>query len=155
LTGPLGNFALDGREFAGLVDGERVLELPFASTADVLSRWDANRERLDALADGPEHGLAALQVLPPVRPRQILQAAANYRKHVIDLVVALGQESREEAERMMDVRVASGKPFIFCGLVSSICGPFDDIVLPDEGEQHDAFEGTGRTAGKPSLPVDA
>jgi len=134
---PLGNFARDGRRFAGLVSGESVIELDAASTAELLDDWDATVMRLAAGSDGPEHELGGLQILPPVQPRQILQAGANYRKHVLEILVAQGQYSREQAAEIVDARASSGRPYLFVGLPSSLCGPYDDVVLPPEGTEHD------------------
>ncbi len=37
----------------------------------------------------------------------------------------------------MDARVATGEPYVFLGAVGAICGPYDDVILPRRGEQHD------------------
>ena len=72
------------------------------------------------------------QVLPPVEPRNVFQAAANYRKHVIDLMVASPRPEhvdldetgrRAVAVTLMDERAASGTPTVFSGLPSSMTGP--------------------------------
>jgi 2-keto-4-pentenoate hydratase/2-oxohepta-3-ene-1,7-dioic acid hydratase in catechol pathway len=137
----LGTFASGDRVFPGVVVGDRVRDLSseYPSTLDILEGWDESLPRLTALADpgGADLELDSLQVLPPVTPRQILQSGANYRKHVIDLVVAQGQHTREEAEAIMDARAASGEPYIFFGTVSSLCGSYDDVVLPRIGTEHD------------------
>lgn len=123
------------REFAGLVAGDRVREIG-ASTTELLGDW----ERLRELAEDPGgqdwRSLDGLRFGPPVRPTQILQSGANYRQHVIDLVVSEGGD-RAEAEAMMDARAASGEPYLFSGLPTALCGPADDVVLPAEGERHD------------------
>lgn len=127
------------REFAGLVVGGRVREIA-PSTTELLGDWDAAVERLRTLAadgDGTHwRPLDGLRFLPPVRPAQILQSGANYRQHVIDLVVSEGGD-RSEAEAMMDARAATGEPYLFTGLPTALCGPADDVVLPAEGDQHD------------------
>ena len=134
---PLGNFELGGRRFAGQVSGAGVRELPIASTADLLDDWEGSARLIASISAGPEHELASLRILPPVQPRQILQAGANYRKHVVGLVVAQGQHSREDAEKIMDERARSGRPYLFLGLPTSVCGAYDDVVLPRAGTQHD------------------
>lgn len=146
---PLGNFVAGGRRFAGLVDGDRVLELPVASTAPLLDAWDAATE---GLPDGPEHALAKLEVQAPVQPRQILQAGANYRRHVIELVIARGDHTRAEAEALMDTRARSGRPFIFTGLPSALCGPYDDVLLPGPGD-HDWELELAVVIGRPARHV--
>ena len=56
--------------------------------------------------------LADVTLTAPVKPRQVLQAGANYRQHVIELVAAgltknsdrTPEEAREFAAKMMDDR---------------------------------------------------
>jgi 2-keto-4-pentenoate hydratase/2-oxohepta-3-ene-1,7-dioic acid hydratase in catechol pathway len=88
--------------------------------------------------------VSALDVLPPVRPRQIFQSGANYRAHVVQLMMAADRHGdqdlevvRDRAERLMQDRIDTGTPYVFLGLPSSICGPYDDVVLPATGDQHD------------------
>jgi 2-keto-4-pentenoate hydratase/2-oxohepta-3-ene-1,7-dioic acid hydratase in catechol pathway len=135
----IGMFA-DGRhEFAGLVAGSRVREVA-ATTGDLLRDWDKAFTELNDARPVPEDAwrpLDGLRVLPPVRPAQILQSGANYRQHVIDLVISEGDSSREAAAAMMDARAATGEPYLFTGLPSAITGPGDQVVLPAEGRQHD------------------
>jgi 2-keto-4-pentenoate hydratase/2-oxohepta-3-ene-1,7-dioic acid hydratase in catechol pathway len=152
----LGAFAAEGRPFAGLVVGERVLDLTALdglgrlTVDDLLADWDSAFVRLRSLAasaSGPWIPLAELRALPPVRPRQVLQSGANYRKHVVDIVLSerradpsdtrTEDEARAWAEKMMDDRAAHGTPYVFIGLPSAICGPCDDIVLPSRGTKHD------------------
>lgn len=145
----LGNFiAEDGRRFAGLLPAghEGVVALPEQNVEELLPTWDQQRARLDGLAgSGRPVPFASRQVLAPVRPATLLQSAANYRKHVVDLVVASRRAAdpdadvaatRAQAEAMMDQRARSGMPFLFLGRPASMCGPYDDIVLPALGE-HD------------------
>jgi 2-keto-4-pentenoate hydratase/2-oxohepta-3-ene-1,7-dioic acid hydratase in catechol pathway len=145
----LGTFGSD-RIFPGLVlGGERVVDLSdeVASTRELFEDWDAAFARLSERAEqGGGEPLEGLRVLPPVEPRQILQSGANYYKHVIELGVAQGvgskpgmsaEEVRAEVVRIMDARLANGEPYMFLGAVSSLCGAYDDVVLPAEGEEHD------------------
>jgi 2-keto-4-pentenoate hydratase/2-oxohepta-3-ene-1,7-dioic acid hydratase in catechol pathway len=145
----LGTFRSD-RVFPGLVTGgDRVVDLSdeVASTRELFEDWEAAFARLSERADeGGGEPLDGLRVLPPVEPRQILQSGANYYKHVIELGVAQGvgskpgmsaDEVRAEVTRIMDARAANGEPYLFLGAVSSLCGAYDDVVLPEEGEQHD------------------
>jgi 2-keto-4-pentenoate hydratase/2-oxohepta-3-ene-1,7-dioic acid hydratase in catechol pathway len=150
----VGMFADGEREFAGLVAGGRVREIG-ASTAPLLSDWPAAVERLGELAveaHAPWRPLDGLRVLPPVRPAQILQSGANYRQHVIDLVVSEGGD-RTAAEAMMDARAQSGEPYLFTGLPSALCGPADDVVLPTEGREHDWELEIAVVIGKPARRV--
>lgn len=152
-TGPfaLGTFAADGfGAFPGLVVGRRVRSLSdlAPSVRAVVEDWDAlfpHLELLAAEADDSWYDVADLRVLAPVEPGQILQSGANYRKHVVDLVAAekesvhgaTPEEARADAEEMMDERIRSGVPYVFLGSPRAICGPYDDVVLPELGEQHD------------------
>jgi 2-keto-4-pentenoate hydratase/2-oxohepta-3-ene-1,7-dioic acid hydratase in catechol pathway len=146
----LGTFAREGEQpFPGLVlDGERVVDLSGYGWQDVnqiLNGWAVARGVIDRLAEGPGIPLDELGTLVPLIPNQILQSGANYRKHVLDLVVAeeleRGAMTREEAEatgaQLMDERVAIGEPYIFLGAASAVTGPYDEVVLPRRGEQHD------------------
>jgi 2,4-diketo-3-deoxy-L-fuconate hydrolase len=161
MTFSLGTFSqAEGRRFAGICFGERVLDLGSvhaqavrcgarwsagASVLDLLQDWGANLAVLRALADQlPAPHLSAvsmssLRVHPPVDlPRQVLCTGANYRKHVVDLTMDMGvgpdglegDALRAWAEHMMDERAANGEPYVFPKLPSAITGAFDPVVLP-------------------------
>jgi 2-keto-4-pentenoate hydratase/2-oxohepta-3-ene-1,7-dioic acid hydratase in catechol pathway len=151
----VGMFGDARREFAGLVAGGRVRDIG-DSTSSLLSDWDAAVERLGELAADEHAGdwrpLDGLRVLPPVRPAQILQSGANYRQHVIDLVVSEGGD-RAAAEQMMDARAETGEPYLFSGLPSALCGPADDVVLPAEGREHDWELEIAVVIGRPARRV--
>jgi 2-keto-4-pentenoate hydratase/2-oxohepta-3-ene-1,7-dioic acid hydratase in catechol pathway len=146
----LGTFALTihgDRPFPGLVVGDRVRDLSglVPSISALLTDWYTALERLARLTAQADIPLAELDIRPPVEPGQILQSGANYRKHVVDLVAAekesvhgaTPEQARADAERMMDRRIREGVPYLFLGSPRALCGPYDDIVLPAEGEQHD------------------
>lgn len=163
LAGPfaLGTFSAGtGPAFPGLITGEHVLDLRTVpaigallggasepATRALLERWDHALPLLhDAVADtaGERLPVAGLRVHAPVEPRQILQAGANYRTHVIDLAVAHepaagrpAEQVRAEVAAMMDRRAAEDAPYMFTGLPSSITGPYDDVVLPQWCAQPD------------------
>lgn len=146
-----------GAEFTGLVVGDLVRDISGLGTMnELLDDWDRAQSRLDELAAtttaGPWTPLAGLDVRCPVRPGQILQCGANYRRHVIDIVMAERRadlsmtghnsevpeaEVRAWAENMMDERARSGEPYVFPGLSGALTGPYDDVVLPDRGTRHD------------------
>ncbi|HEX4791257.1 MAG TPA: fumarylacetoacetate hydrolase family protein [Actinospica sp.] len=153
-----------GRDFAGLVLGERVRDVSALGTVEnLLADWDAGFAVLGAIVEGATgsvrardadlwHDLADLDVRCPVRPGQILQCGANYRRHVVDIVMAERradlsttghnseipeEEVRAWAVRMMDERARSGSPYVFSGLPSALTGPHDEIVLPERGTDHD------------------
>lgn len=136
----------------GLVVGERIRPLNpnDLGTADLNSFLaSADWDRLETLShsdDGAWIALAEATLTAPVEPRQVLQAGANYRTHVIQLIVAglsKGEPSRplEEvrahAERVMDARAASGRPFLFIGLAQCVVGDDVALDLPAYSQTHD------------------
>jgi 2-keto-4-pentenoate hydratase/2-oxohepta-3-ene-1,7-dioic acid hydratase in catechol pathway len=161
-TFALGRFATpEGRRFTGVVRGETVLELG-RDMRSLLEAWDNAVPEL-AAADGAQHDLATLTVLPPVEPRQIFQSGANYRTHVIDLVVAhrpaddprSEEEARAEAAAMMDRRAAEDLPYVFTGLPSAITGPYDDVILPEWTAKADWELELAAVIGRPAYRVSA
>ncbi|HEX6342269.1 fumarylacetoacetate hydrolase family protein [Umezawaea sp.] len=156
------------REFAGLVVEERVLDLsarfPGASVRDLLDEWDAVLPVLAELADatGAWQPLAPLDVRAPVAPRQVVQAGANYRTHVIELAVQHSEitaertveQVRAETAAMMDRRAAEGTPYLFLGLPTVIGGPYDDVVLPDYSHEHDWELELAAVIGRRAFRVD-
>ncbi|MFB4315982.1 fumarylacetoacetate hydrolase family protein [Actinomadura sp. 21ATH] len=171
----VGTFAAgDGAAYPGLVIGDQVLDLrtagplaPYLAAAPsvraLLERWDEAFPLLREAAaggTGERRPLAELRVLPPVRPRQVLQSGANYRTHVIDLAVAHEPEGgrpaervREEAAAMMDRRAAEDAPYLFIGLPSAITGPYDDVVLPDWCAKPDWELELAAVIGRPAYRV--
>jgi 2-keto-4-pentenoate hydratase/2-oxohepta-3-ene-1,7-dioic acid hydratase in catechol pathway len=158
-----------GTDFTGLVRDGRVRDLSgFGTLNDLLRSWEDAQRMLDELAardSGDWTDLAELDVRCPVSPGQILQAGANYRKHVVDIVMAERRadlsltghnsdvseaEVRQWAETMMDERAAAGTPYVFAGLPGALTGPHDDIVLPDRGENHDWELELAAVIGKPA-----
>ena len=117
------------------------------TVTELLEHWDAVLPVLEAIAAEPRtvwRPLASASLRSPVEPRQVFQAGANYRTHVIDLAAAHHDGSdgrsveqvRADAAAAMDARL-SHPPFVFTGLPSAVCGPYDDVVLPRDGEQPD------------------
>lgn len=157
----LGRFrAGNAPPFLGLVIGSAVARvdrfLPGAERlGDLLTEWDSNvallAEAADALRGDSDPArlevaqIDRLSVLAPVEPRQIFQSGANYRTHVVDLIVARAREQgdadldavRQHAEEAMESRALHDQPYVFIGLPSALCGPYDDVQLPDTGAQHD------------------
>jgi 2,4-didehydro-3-deoxy-L-rhamnonate hydrolase len=152
----LGRFDDGTDRFAGLVVADRVIRLPAdrlvegpATLRALLDDWGRVHPRLGELARtaAPRDGvpLDGLRVLAPVDPRQILQAGANYRSHVAEIIVSgradgdlrSDEELRRAAREMMDERARVGSPFLFSGLPAAICGPDDDVLLPPEAAQVD------------------
>jgi len=175
LAGPfgLGVFALppDGEPFTGLIAGGRVRDLradglgaTASSTRALLADWAAALPRLAELAGrsaGTWLPADEVRVLPPVEPRNLLQSGANYRKHVIDIIVSehdpadgrSADEVRADAEAFMEHRATSTDPYLFIGLPSAMCGAFDDVVLPADGTEHDWELELAVVIGRPARRV--
>jgi 2-keto-4-pentenoate hydratase/2-oxohepta-3-ene-1,7-dioic acid hydratase in catechol pathway len=151
----LGTFApIGGEPFPGLVLEERVIDLrpvlgPDATTHDLFEDWEASFEALAEIAaqgdHAASHAYSDLRPLPPLIPRQILCAGANYKKHVRQIVVSTlkaegdgrtEDELRAEAERQLANRMAS-EPYMFVAPPSALCGALDDVVLWKPGNCHD------------------
>lgn len=136
----------------GLVAGDRVTLL----SDDELGAGGLNAflespdwDRLAAIARAADERewseLADVTLTAPVAPRQVLQTGANYRTHVIDLVVSglaaddprSPEEARAWAGRMMDDRRENGEPYFFIGLPACVVGPDEPLALPAYSEKHD------------------
>lgn len=165
-----GSFSIAGcRPFAGIViDDDRVLavaalsracqarDLPLSgadSLDALLLDWDRNLNSIrlvveDGLDEDDCVPLAQLQRHAPVAAaRQILCTGANYRKHVIQMIVAqgggalteglTGQERLELATRMMDERAATGTPYAWIKAASAVSGPDATFTIPAYANQPD------------------
>ncbi|MGY4857327.1 fumarylacetoacetate hydrolase family protein [Cryobacterium sp. AP23] len=150
----------------GLVRDGRVREL----TAADLGAKDLNEflaapdwSRLDTLAesDGPWMPVQDVTLVAPVEPRQVFQAGANYREHVIELVVSgrRGDDSRSDEElrlwaaAMMDDRRDNGIPYIFVGLPACVVGDDEPLVLPSYSDRHDWELELAAVIGAPAFRV--
>ncbi|MEU2002616.1 fumarylacetoacetate hydrolase family protein [Rhodococcus sp. NPDC019627] len=151
----LGTFADDTKIFTGVVAGDRVVEIRpeqlgpgIATTLDIFDNWDTVRVALpDIAATASTAGvpLSDVRILPPVQPRRIFQAGANYRSHVAEIIVSgkaaddtrTDEELEAAATAMMDERARTGSPFFFTGLASAMCGADDDVLLIPESSQTD------------------
>lgn len=130
----------------GLLAGDRVLPVD-GDINSLIEHWGTTEGQLDTLAAsaGADTGLALadVEVLAPVKPVQVLQTGANYRKHVIDLAAAHREPGEDEAEvraataRMMDQRAGRGTPYFFIGLPTAIASATDDLTLPSYSRSHD------------------
>jgi len=179
--------AAGGPQFAAVVRDHQVLALPALSPlADklgvtlrgtetilaFLGHWDENYAHLKqilAAADSSATPLPwapadALAVHAPLMPDNIFCAGANYKKHVVDLIVAQGGEPGSEAhatpeqrraygEAMMDKRAREGKPFVWVKARSSVTGPYDPIIVPKDIQQPDWELELGVVIGKKARRV--
>ena len=152
LTAPfaLARFRDGGDIQLGLVTGDQIRpinrdELGAADLNAFLAFPDWDRLATLAETDGPWRPLAGVTLTAPVEPRQVLQAGANYREHVIELVAAgltqntdrTPEEAREFAAKMMDERAANGEPYFFIGLPACVVGDDVPLDLPAYSEVHD------------------
>jgi 2-keto-4-pentenoate hydratase/2-oxohepta-3-ene-1,7-dioic acid hydratase in catechol pathway len=156
----LGTFSIAaGKPFPGLVLKERIIPfsaVPGLANADsilsLLVHWEANfavlQAAVAALEEATALSLDQVNVLPPVHlPRQIFCSGANYKKHVIELIVDEGggpmtenmttEERRAWAVKMMDERAATGFPYMFSKPVSVVTGAYDNILLPPHAKAPD------------------
>lgn len=143
---------------AAVVVGDRAL--PTASLGlpgqvlALLEDWDAIFPRLAEAAEDASRfagapALEGLRIDAPCVPRQIFCTGANYRKHVIGLIMGdpsmrtaeheglSDEERRARAEAMMDERAKASLPFCFIKLPSCVVGPNDAVVLPRNVEKPD------------------
>jgi 2,4-diketo-3-deoxy-L-fuconate hydrolase len=165
----LGRFSTgDEAPWTGVVVGDRVVPLratPVASDSP-FDDWQRVVTVLTTWSESPDLGralsLRGLRLHAPIAPGQVFQSGANYRSHLVEIVVAqqVGKHPDEDIEtlraraaRGMDERAAHGQPYVFIGLPSSISGPHDDIVLPNRGTQHDWELELGVVIGKTARNV--
>ncbi len=128
------------------------------SMLDVLDHWSENLPRLQAAAVALASDQAstlertsaapdALKFHAPIpQPRQIFCSGANYRRHVVQIIMAQATDSTRNlsalerqayGEKIMEERARNGTPFFFVKAQSAVTGPFDAIVLPKDVEQPD------------------
>lgn len=135
-----------------LPDGEAIdLSGEYRGVREIFENWDAEWGRLQEIASSRESTLAfgAEGARPPVDRPDLLFAGSNYVTHVAEMLTKnrfnrhdrrAGESDEEFFERNRAKAAARrdhGTPFLFTGLHSSLTGPYDDIVLPEIGEQPD------------------
>lgn len=140
-----------GAERAGMVDGDRIVDLHAAMHAagaacpthdmrllleqedwkDLIARAWACRDA----APGVTLGQVRLGAPVPV-PRKLMIAGANTHTHVA------------EATAVLKESVAPKEPMILAKATSSICGPHDDVVHPSETRKLDYEVELGVIIGK-------
>ncbi|MEF2978718.1 fumarylacetoacetate hydrolase family protein [Subtercola sp. YIM 133946] len=176
----IGRAAMGGDAFVGVIVGDRMRDLrpeadtlgaadlsSPAATVGLLERWTSVQPLMAALAADTDAGtwldVDDVELLAPLSPRQIFQAGANYRKHVVDLAVAHTELSgdrtidqvRADAAATMDKRKQGGSPFIFIGLPSAVTGPTQTVTLPAYSEKHDWELELAAVIGIPAYRVSA
>lgn len=110
----------------------------------LLDDWDDALPTFEAILHAG-HGAvdrATVAFTAPYVPRQIFCTGANYRRHVIGLIMGdsamrtaehegiSDEERRARAEAMMDARATNELPYCFIKLPSCVVGPTDEVVLP-------------------------
>ena len=153
----LATIMLDGAPQAVLVHADRYV---------ALSHWGERRQLPELLADWPKiigkleqwsgdetafgegGSFSDVEVLAPYRPSQVFCTGANYKKHVVGLIMGdpsmrtaehenlPEDELKARVEAMMDQR-AKALPFVFLKLPSCVIGPHNDVVLPRNVEKPD------------------
>lgn len=169
----LGTFSSnDTSRWPGIVRDGKVLALKTIldgapESLDQLMRgWAEWAEPIDAAARSADWSEAlpeaALTAHLPFTPGNLMGAGANYRRHVIELIVDTGaggvqhltkEERRAYAEREMDQRAASGMPFVWTALGSAIAGPDTPLILPHDVKQPDWELELAVVIGKPARRV--
>jgi len=168
MTYGLATVAIDGASQAVLVRGERFVPLRHwgeeRTLRDLLADWEAVAAKFGewaadegAFASAGDFTTAAVRA--PYRPGQVFCTGANYKKHVVGLVMGdpsmrtaeheaqSPEERKSRVEAMMDQR-AKALPFVFLKLPSCVVGPLDDVVLPKNVEKPDWELELGVVIGK-------
>ena len=154
----VGTIEHEGRRRPVAVAGDRWHDLSTmipdtVTTVDLFDDWEANLDRIEATltnsettATTPSGSLNGVEVLPPVQPiGPVLAAGANYREHILQMSVAhrLGREDASEEElwaeaaQANDERRAHGDPYVWTGIPSAVSGAYDDVQLPEVGDNID------------------
>ena len=169
----LGTFSVRGGDaWPGVVCNGSVaplIELLDEAPADLLAlfqdwpHWssliETAMESADVASWRPEEGLT---VHLPYRPENLIGVGANYRRHVIELIVDKGaggvkhlnkEERLAHGIELMDRRARAGKPFAFVALRSALAGPFDELVVPHDQREPDWEIEMAVVIGKPCRRV--
>lgn len=142
----LGTFAQGDRVFVGLVLNDTIVvdlsradaSLPTGMTG-LLERYDAVQGRLASIAAAagtgrPPHGhnVADLKTLPPVTPRNILNAAVNYTEHAIEMKAPSAKPPAEGIPGIWERKPGDTRhnPYVFPKMVGALVGNGDAIRLP-------------------------
>ncbi|WTD39676.1 fumarylacetoacetate hydrolase family protein (plasmid) [Streptomyces sp. NBC_01643] len=116
---------------AGRVEGNKIVQLPFADVGELLSSGSDWRERAEA-TDGIAVPVDEADFAPLVpRPEKIICVGANFRDHVAEVGLTLPEQ-----------------PALFAKYSRSLIGPYDKIVLPPESNAVDWEVELGVVIGK-------
>jgi 2,4-diketo-3-deoxy-L-fuconate hydrolase len=175
MTYGLATAVLDGEPEVVLVRGDRFVPLVHwgerRNLLTLLADWGALADRLETWA-GDERAFASssefasVDVRLPYRPGQVFCTGANYKKHVVGLIMGdpsmrtaehenlPPEELKQRVEAMMDQR-AKALPFVFLKLPSCVVGPRDEVILPRNVEKPDWELELGVVIGKRAHHVRA
>jgi 2,4-didehydro-3-deoxy-L-rhamnonate hydrolase len=175
MTYGIATVATGGREQAALVRDDRFVLLSHwgeeRSLIELLRDWDAVTVSLEKWAGDEEAFHAALalddvRICLPYRPGQIFCTGANYKKHVVGLIMGdpsmrtaehdnlSPEDLRRKAEEQMEKR-GNALPFCFIKLSSCAVGPQDEVILPSNVEKPDWELELGVVMGKRTHRVPA
>lgn len=120
-------FALDGVQRPGVVTDETVQDISqyVPSIRDLIEDDRYSTEDLRAFLDNrslPIHALAGVRLIAPIpRPaRNVICMGLNYAEHI---------DETQKLEAVTTLDNLPTKPVWFTKSTTSVCGPFDDIVL--------------------------
>ncbi|AOH84969.1 5-carboxymethyl-2-hydroxymuconate isomerase [Sphingomonas panacis] len=157
MTFGLATITFDRHPEVALVVDDRAMPLAASGeTRDLLALlddWDAVLPALERAATDPAllasaRPIDTLTVHAPYLPRQIFCTGANYKKHVVGIIMgdpsmrtaehdALSEEDRRRhVEKIMDER-KNALPYCFIKLPSCVVGPQDAVILPNNVEKPD------------------
>ncbi len=115
----IGRFRKDGREFTGIVEGERV----FALKEDLLAT-PFFKDSIDVEMGTEEFSLEGLTILPPVNPSKIIAIGLNYKAHAAEFNKELPEE-----------------PMLFMKPPTAVIGQGEAIVYPTHMSRRVDYEG--------------
>ena len=115
----IGRFRKDGREFTGIVEGERV----FALKEDLLAT-PFFKDSIDVERGTEEFSLEELTILPPVNPSKIIAIGLNYKAHAAEFNKELPEE-----------------PMLFMKPPTAVIGQGEAIVYPTHMSRRVDYEG--------------
>ena len=145
------DLAVAHRAYAGSARAGGGLLSGVASVMDLLQEWERNFEVLQAMfAFLGEEGLDGkglresvsdldqLAVLPPIqRPSKILNCAANYSGHLKEMRSYTQTGGNVDPEKIFKGDKSAARPYFFLKAPSSLCGAYDNIVMPSIADQID------------------
>ncbi len=169
----LGTFSSNGTiRWPGVIRDEHVIPLstlvPDApgDWLSVFGEWSTWAERIDAAMASARAAdwrrADDLVAHLPYKPENLYGAGANYRRHVIELIVDRGagglapldREARHRhAVEVMDHRAASGKPFVFVAPRGAIAGPDELLEVPYDHREPDWELELAIVIGRPARRV--